>query len=300
MTAEQRAKAAEERKMRQAAEDLAPDLPTEDEDDEGTVSGEEPDLQAEIDQLRAQLSAMQGRVAPSQQQASEFRRLWESEQEARRLEHERASQLQSEIEELRSRLDATSVVENIEDSLPEELRDVLDAEALRAVATVANTVAKRAQPKVDVKALLNEELSRREEEKVNEYRTRYLTDPNKGLSNLHTLASRPEFQAWTQKEENDDFDVMVTSFLQAKTREQIDRYGKAVARRVEKFNASRSKNADRSTDPKASLAGRMRRTPQSLMGEEERQKILRTAKALARSRTPGDREKAQELLNSIS
>lgn len=265
----------------------------------GSGAGGDDDIDpviAERDQLRQQLAALQGRVAPAQQQSEEFRRLWQAEQQQREAERVRR---ESEIAELRRQLEERNTATAVEELLTEEERNMVDPAMLGIITKIADNIATRRAPKVDVRAETQAVLAEREAERVRDYRTRVLSDPSRGLSQLYTLVDNPAFQDWARNEENDDFDPLMTSLMNARSTEEIDRYAKAVAKRIAKFNGGKKQPANRSTDPKVSLGDRMRRAPQGRMTEEERNTKLAQARQLARSRNPQEREKAMQILNQL-
>lgn len=268
------------------------DQDDDDDDDEGQ------DLREQIEQLQQELRATQGRVAPSQRQAEEMRRLWDTERESRERDRAESQRL---IADMQSQLESRNIDQRLEDLISDDMRDSIDPEVLKAMIAVAKGAAEANRPNIDVDSVLDKKLKQRDADRVDQYRRRLLTDPKQGLSNLYVLADDPKFQAWTQQEENEGFDIMVNSLLNAKSTEEIDKYGKAISRRIERFKKSSKKSnaTKQSTDPKTSLESRMRRsTPRSLSNEEQHDAIKR-AKALSRSTSKADHVKAQEILNSL-
>lgn len=261
-------------------------------DDEIEAQSTTDERDDEIRQLKQQLAAMQGRVAPSQQQAEEYRRHFEEERRARDAER---SALQSQLNELRSQLEARNEQQALDELLTDEERDYLDPMQL----AVFQKIAKAAMPKLDVRAETAKLLEERESKLVAAYREEKLTDSRSELSKLYALSNDPEFIEWTNQDENDDFDPLVRSMLSATTERDIDRYAKAVSKRIAKFNESRNNQAaSRKTDAKTSLTRGMQRRPRNT-SDEEVKAVLAEASRLARSRDPADRKRAEELLNSV-
>lgn len=252
----------------------------------------------EIAQLRQQLSAAQGRVTPAQQQAEEHRRLYETERMARAREQQTMAE---QIAALQAQIEANEAATPVEDLLSQEERDMFDPAQLSTITKLADHIAKRRAPRVDVKAAALQVLAEREQAQVEAYRREVLNDPTRGLSALGILANDPSFQEWLTQEENDDFDPLVNSLLNARTEKEIDRYSKAVARRVAKYkNTSvKSPSASRTTDLKPSLSTAMQRKPRQV-NEAEIKSQLDEARRLARSRNPADRAKAQAILNKLN
>lgn len=266
--------------------------------DDTTETNSEPNpYEEEINRLRQQLAATQGRVAPEQQRAEEYRQMAEAEQRARQAE---ARQLQEEIAALREQLEEKQSEVNVVELLSDDERDMFDPVQLTAIAKIADELAKRRAPRIDARAEALAAIRERERQQIEDYRNRALTDPARGVSSLSILAHDPEFQAWLDKEENDDFDVLVNSMLQADTKEVIDRRVKAVAKRIAAFKqqGKTQKAAPRPTDPQQSLNSAMQRRPRRMSDEETNRKIAEASR-LARSRNAADRARAQQILDSI-
>lgn len=282
--------------------DLPDDDETEnpDDDDDDDDTGEPDDLTAAQDELAAlkhQMAALQGRLTPAQQQGDEYRRLYQEEQSTRTRERQ---QLEAKLQELTGKMEEMQTSSNLEDLLSEEERDLFDSDQLKAVAKIADTIAKRRIPNVDVRAATLQVLEERKAQEVKAYRDDYLTDTSRGLSDLSTLASTPKFQEWLNGEDNDDFDPLVNSFLSAKSEKEIDRLGKAIARRVAKFKESRGKPAaSRKPDATTSRTSKLQRRPQAPSNEEMKSQLAE-AKRLARSRNADDQKRAREILDSLN
>ena len=265
--------------------------------DNGNQHAVEDERDREIAALRQQLDAANGRAAPAQRQSEEFRRLYDEERRSR--EHDRM-ELNRQVAMLQEQLNARQVETSLDELLSPEEREVIDPMQLEIIKKVASAVVNTAAPKVDVQAETAKYLQKREAEKIQRYREDLLTDPRKGLTTLAALAEDPKFISWTSEEGNEDFDPLVRSMLTATTESEIDRYAKAVAKRVAKYNESRNTThtGTRSTDARTSLNRAMQRRPRQLSNDEMGDKLAQ-AKQLARSRNPADRKKAQDILNSI-
>lgn len=265
--------------------------------DDGNQHAVEDERDREIAALRQQLDAANGRAAPAQRQSEEFRRLYDEERRSR--EHDR-NELNRQVAMLQEQLNARQVETSLDELLSPEEREVIDPMQLEIIKKVASAVVNTAAPKVDVQAETAKYLQKREAEKIQRYREDLLTDPRKGLTTLAALAEDPKFISWTSEEGNEDFDPLVRSMLTATTESEIDRYAKAVAKRVAKYNESRNTThtGTRSTDARTSLNRAMQRRPRQLSNDEMGDKLAQ-AKQLARSRNPADRKKAQDILNSI-
>lgn len=269
-----------------------PNLNPDDDDDKGIKP---PIKSAREIELETQLAAMQGRVGPSQQQADEYRRLLDIEQTARRNENK---QRDEEIKALREDLEKRNTSINIEEILTEEERADLDPNMLKTVAKLADAIAQRRAPKVDTRAETLRILAERDAQNVVDYRQRVLTDPTRGLHQLGTLAYDPAFVAWSEDEDN-DVNSVVTSLLNAKSTEEVDRYARIVAKRIVKFKEHKAA-PPQPADTRPALGSHMRREAAPKLTEEQVNQKLAQAKQLARSSSPADQKKAKELLAEIS
>lgn len=189
----------------------------------------------------------------------------------------------------------------VEDLLTEDEREYFDPEQLKVMTKVADAIAKSRMPKTDVRNETLKVLQEREENQIQQYREEVLSDPQRGLADLSTLANDPSFQEWLTQEENDDFDPLVNSFLNARSTKEIDRLGRAIGRRVAKYKEGKRKPKNKKeADPGSpSAAGGLQRRPQE-PGKEEMNNKLAEAKRLSRSRKPEDQKKAKEILDSLT
>lgn len=285
---------------RAAKKGMLPALPTEEPADGYDGIDPEPEPRAtddadprdqEIEDLRQQLAAVSGRVAPSQQQAEEYRRLYDEERRARERERDALEQRIRDFEEERATAFDPAEV------LSEEELELYDPAQLELMAKIAQAAAKKSSARIDIRAETNKILAEREAQAVNSHREDWLTDPRKGLHRLSTLAHDPHFVDWTNREGNEDFDPLVRSLLAARTAAEVDRYAKAVAKRVAKYNEQRNGKTS-TTDANTSLHRGMQRRP-SRQSDGDIEAMLAQAKQLARSRNPADRKKAQDILNSL-
>lgn len=258
---------------------------------------EDEDLKAELEKLRQQYNALHGRLTPAQQQLEEYRRLYESERSGRETE---AARLQAELDELRQQLEERDNSFDPADFLSEEERDLFDEETINLVAKVAKAAAKAAAPKVDVRSEIEKAQQELAAQKINDYRTQIISDPSKGLHELQQLAHDPAFNDWLQQDGNEDFEPLVRSLFQAQTTREIDRLGKAVAKRIARYNGGAPEASPQSsqTDARTSLDRAAQRRPRTLSNKDMEQK-LHEAKQLARSRNPADRKRAEEIINSL-
>lgn len=253
------------------------------------------DFQAELTKLRQQYNALQGRLTPAQQQLEEYRRLYESERSGRETETEK---LRAELEALRAeveekKFDPISI-------LTEDERELFDDETINLVTKVATAAARAAAPQIDVRSEIERTQQELAAKKINDYRDRVINDPSKGLSSLHQLAHDPSFNAWLEQDGNEDVEPLIRSMVQAQTTREIDRLGKAVAKRIAQFNGGATEASTHSspTDARTSLERAAQRRPRPVSENEMAQK-LHEAKQLARSRNPADRKRAEEILNSL-
>jgi hypothetical protein len=267
-----------------------------DDRDDDTPDDDTPDDDnlSEIEQLRRDLAAISGRVAPVQRDADELRSRLTTEREARERE---VRERDEQISALRQQLESTAKPIALSDLLSEdELKDI-DPRLAELVMKMADGIAKQRAPKIDARAEALQVLDERERTRVTDHRQKVLTDPARGLHQLGTLAYDPKFIAWSNEDDN-DVESVVNSLLNAKSTEEIDRYAKIVAKRIAAFKES-LKSSRQTTDPKKSLADHMRRGAQPKLTSQEVNAKLAQAKNLARSHNPADRKKAQALLAEL-
>lgn len=283
------------------ADDDAPINLGSDADDDDDLLGDDPparggggNLEQELAELRRQLAALTGRVGPAQAQVEEYRGMLRAEQERRERER---NDLQAQIQALQEQLEErnASAPLDLESVLSEDERRDIDPLVLNAAVKIAEAMAKRTMPKVNVKAEALSVIQEREAQRVVQYRTKVLTDSTRGLHQLAQLAYDPEFIAWS-KEDDNDVDSVVTSLMSAQSTEEIDRYAKIVAKRI---NAFKNRKKATSTDARPSLGGYMRRGERPRLTESEIQDKINEAKQLARSRNPADRKRAEQILNDL-
>ena len=266
--------------------------------DGGNANTNEPDmtarLQEELAQVRRELAAANGRAAPSQQQAAEYQRLWAESEAARRREAELRDQ---QIAALQQQLDERNNAFDPAELLDEDERNAIEPELLNTVAKLADKIAQRRMPQVDVRAEVLRVQQERAIQEVNEHRQRALTDPGRGLHKLAEYAYDPQFIEWSNDEDN-DINSVVNSLLEAKSTGEVDRYAKMVAKRLAKF-AEHKAGGHQPTDTRGALGSHMRRAEKPRMTEAEVNSKLAEAKRLARSSSKADRDRAQQIINDI-
>lgn len=264
----------------------------EEEDRQG--GGGDGDLRTQVQQLQSQLAALQGRVAPAQRDADSFKQLWQTEKDARARE---AQQLQEQIDALQTQLSEREETVDITSFLTDDEKKDIDPVVLSAIEKIAKGIAKQTAPKpVNVRGETLAVLEEREKKAVNDHRSKVMNDPTRGLHQLAQLAYDPAFIAWS-KEEDNDVESVVTSLLNAKSTEEVDRYAKIVAKRITSFK-TRDKG-EPAPNARTSMGQHMRRGEKPQMTEAERSAKFNEAKNLSRSRNPADRQKAQQILNSL-
>lgn len=261
-------------------------------DDDDDDRGEDPAaLRARLAELERQLEAANGRAAPSQQQAQEFRDLWQA-SERSRLEAE--ARAKEQLDALQAQLDAARPAFDINTIISEEEREKFDSDTLSLIVKVAEGIAKAHVPKIDARAETLRVLADRDRENVENHRRRVLTDPTKGLHQLAQLSYDPEFQRWSQEDDN-DMESVVNSLLNAKSTEEVDRFAKIVAKRIARFK----ERTNKPTDARTSLEQGMRRKGKPRLTDAEVTAKMNEAKQLARSRNPADRARAQQLIDEL-
>ena len=257
----------------------------------GSDADDPAELRRQLAKLQADLAAANNRAAPEQQRAQEMRDLWQASERARIEAEQRAQQ---QIEALQAQLDAQRPAFDIRNVLSEEEISVFDESTLSAIVKISESIAKASVPKIDARSEALKVLEERDAAKVINYRNKVLNDPTRGLHQLSQLAHDPAFQAWSQEDDN-DMESVVTSLLNAKSTEEVDRFAKIVAKRITKFKERTSPP----TDTRTSLGNGMRRSGKPRMTEAEVNAKLKEATQLSRSRNPADREKAQRILNDL-
>lgn len=276
----------EERERRETEEDGG-----DADDDDGGVDA---DTKAEIEDLRRQLAALNGRVGPAQRNADEYQRLYTGERQERERE---TRELNARIEALNSQLEARETTIDPKELLSEDELADIDPKVIDVVMKLAQGIAKKMTPKVDPRSVTLEVLAERETRQVADYRTQVLTDPARGLHQLGTLAYDQKFIDWSQGEDN-DIDSVMQSLLNAKSTAEIDRYAKIVAKRIARFKEA-SKGGKEPTDPNRSLNRHMRRKSGERLTKAEADAKLARARTLMRSRNPADQAEAKKILDSL-
>lgn len=280
-------------------EPLSP--PPEDGGDEVEPEHEDPaaKYEQELQALRDQLSAANGRVGPTQAELEDYRRA-NADLRARLTEKE--ASYQQELNRLKAEMERTTPLTPA-DVLSEEEAADLDPSLLNAVMKLADAVAKKRIPQVDVRSETLKLLQEREHNKVQEYRNRVLTDPTRGLHQLAQLTQDQAFQRWSSEDDN-DMEGPVRMLLAADSTEEIDRYQRIIARRIERFKAAQKEQASRHNgspaDASTRLATGMRRNPDKPLTDAETEKKLNEARRLSRSASREDRRKAQAIIDSLS
>src|SRR5699024_6843877 len=220
--------------------------------------------QMEIEKTRQQIEALQGRVAPAQRQAEEFRTMYESaEQRAKREREQFESQINELREQLESNMDPTEF-------LSEDERMLFDDEQLNVMGKLVNETVKRRTPKIDVAAAARQALEEQAKQQVAQYREASLNDSRRSLGSLQILANDSTFVSWVN-ENDDSFDPLVRSFLAASSEREVDRYAKAIEKRIAKFNEHRnssSRSKGRKNDAKTSLDRAEQHRPSTLTDNE--------------------------------
>lgn len=259
--------------------------------DDGDDGMTREELIAELAKRERELEAANGRAAPTQRQADEYKEMWQTAERARQqADQDRAAEIQA----LREQLEANRPAFDPKSLLSSEEQERFDPETLAMVIKVAEGIAKAHTPTTDPRATTLQVLEEREKAKVLAYRNKVLTDPSRGLHQLAELSYDPAFQAWS-KEEDNDMESVVNSLLHAQSTEDVDRFAKIVSRRVIKFKERK----DKPTDVRTSLQSGMRRGGKAKLTAEESQAKLNEAKRLARSRNPADRAQARKLIDEI-
>lgn len=262
-------------------------------------SDDHDDLRQQVRALTQQLSAMQGRVAPAQQDLEDLRRVASTQRQ--QLDSERQS-YESQINELRAQLEKRQLEEiDPADFLSEDERADLDPQVLKALTKMAGGLVQRMTPKVDIRSETLRILQEQEQNRIKQHRQKVLTDSKYGLQKLSTLANDPRFLAWAQKDDN-EVDSAVNSLLSATSTEEIDRYARILQRKLTRYQEEQKDPASRRNNPASprnTLAAGMRRSAGKKLTDSEMQQKLQEARRLARSPKQSDRDAAQKILDSL-
>lgn len=258
-------------------------------------------LREQLETLQQQYNSVQGRIGPTQQelelQRTEARVLRQRLEQAERERQDEIARLKQELEERNNPLTIT-------DLLDEDELERYDPDTLDLMLKIADKVAQRRTPKIDVRAEALKALEEREEKEVQAYRNKVLLEPSRGLHNLGVLSKDPRFIDWAQSDDI-DLDSTLNSLLRSRTKEDVDRYAKIASRKIAQFNAQKksqagsSRRAPSSADPKVRLAAGMRRRSAERMSDAQRDEQLAEARRLSRSNNLKDRQKAQAILDSL-
>lgn len=250
--------------------------------------------QQELESLKRDMLAMQGRVAPSQRDAEMARGMW--------LESERQKQeLQAEIDRLKEQAAAAPAPTDIDVSTvlsEQELADI-DPIVLAAIKKVATAIAAQAAPpRIDVEAEVNKVRQKQDQEKVKNHRVVVLTDKNRNVSKLSGLMADAKFAEWYQTE-GEVLESVMSSLLNATSTEAVNRYAKAADREIERYldqNKPRELPLDTSTKQ---LSVHARREAPTKLSPAEIEAKSAEAKRLSRSRKPADQKRAGELFAEL-
>ena len=257
------------------------------------------DLRRQISALTSQMSALQGRLTPAQQDLEDLRRVATAQRQ--QLDTQRQT-YEEQINALQAQLDKRELDEiDPTEFLSEDERADIDPAVLKALGKMAGGLARRMAPKVDARGAALQVLQEQEQNRIKQYRNKVLTDPSRGLHRLGHLAQDQKFLAWTQKDDN-DVDSAVRSLLAADSTEEIDRYARILQRKLSRYQEEQKDPASRRNNPagaRPSLTTGMRRNPGKTLTDAEVKEKLKEANRLARSRNPADRAAAQKILDSI-
>lgn len=284
-------------------------LPDEDDDsnsDPDTNAGSsDAGVIAEMAKLRNQLKAAMGRIGPEQQRNAALEAALVAERqrnEAQMQEMQRAlDTANAQLEELRTK-DIS-----VEDLLTDEEKENIDPNLLGIIKKVSVALAKHVAPKTDVKGILEQEFAKREQQRVENYRNRILSNRNLPISKIQSLAQKDDFRAWV--ENNVDVKYGLSAFLNGKSTDDIDDAVSALNKRIGDYydQQKRSKNRQPAgTDAvTASLQNAMRREPHKgrQLQQQEFDLVNRRIKELSRSpygRSKAGQDELKQLLNSLS
>lgn len=270
-------------------------------DDPRRPQDDDDDVRQELARLRNQLAAMQGRVVPEQQKSAALENTLA--QERQRYENS-LREMQRMLDEANAKIEAQRMKDfSIEDLLSDEEREAVDPTMLEIMKKVTMEAAKRMAPKQDVESLIESSLSKRETQRINDYRNDLLDNPKSPVAQLTMLSQNDRFREWVK--DNVDVEYSISAFLGGRTTKEIDRAAAALGKRInDYFDQTRSKNSRiQKTDAvTASLQSAMRREPvnKETQSRQEFDEINRRIRQLSRTSGGRNSEEMKRLLSSLT
>lgn len=274
--------------------------------DDGPTDGGQSDraTAAEIAKLRNQLNAALGRIAPEQQRNAALESTLAQE---RQRNESKMQEMQRLLDEANAKIEEMQMKDfSVDDLLTEEEKESVDANMLEIIKKVSVAMAKHMAPKTDVKSVLEQELTKREQQRVNNYRNRILSGRNTPIANLSSLAQNDSFRAWV--EDNVDVKYGLSAFFNGQTTDEIDAAVSALNKRIgDYYDQQKRSKARQTTGTDAvttSLHNAMRRD--SNKGQQlykDFNRVNQRIKELSRSvygRSKAGKEELNRLLKSLS
>lgn len=254
-------------------------------------AGDLSSLHSRIKQLERERDAAIGRVAPMQKQSDIATRLWQESESQRKSEREA---LQAEMALLRNQERETERELDLSSVLSEEELNDIDPSVLSAAQKIARATLTAFNKPVDTRAEIMQALREQDMKKVEAHRKAVLTDPSKGLHKLSGMLEDPKFLAWYGQDET-ILDSVMSSLVGASTTESIDRYAKAAAKELQKYNAQ----ASNAPDPRTEVRSHMRRKDHQQLTQADFDSLTRDAKRLMRSPRAEDRKEAERIIQEL-
>lgn len=268
------------------------------------------DPQATIAELREQLrqeqharTAMQGRLAPTQQDLANMRQVLELRESESAEKDARLAELQAQLAQTQQADADTRMREAVLAAMSDEEREAYDDGFIDLVSRVALVAAKTATPATNVEAEVARALKQQEDERLQDYRAQVITDPESRLSTLNKISAEPRFVQWL--EERPELNYHLTGLVNARTRKDINKFAKAAERHLQDYyDHVEGEQPNRTTPavdptPAADLERAMNRRQNGPRTQEAEAKIIAQINELSRSRSRADRDKALELISQL-
>lgn len=260
-------------------------------------------LQEQLEAERHARAAIQGRLAPTQQDLDNMRQLLKQQQE-------RDAKQAAELEELRRQLSTqqqqdsqAAVRQAVLEAMSEEERAEYDEGFIDLVSRIGYAAAQRVAPQIDVQAEVASALKRQEDERLQEYRAQVITDPKSLVSKLQTISNDASFIAWL--EDNPDLNYHIDGLAFSRTTKDINKFAKSTERHLKAYfdHIAPGTKPTRTEDPTPTGGGDLERAmDRRHSGQRSPQDTARLQQQIAdlsRSRNPDDRAKALDLIQQL-
>lgn len=250
-------------------------------------------LRAEMDQLRQELAAAQGRSAPVQRDLETYRTLTVELQ--RNLDQQR-QQYEERLQSLQEQAAARDEEFDPAEVLSQEELDDFDPQVLKSMTKLADALARRRMPQINIEEEVRRLAEKQAQEELKVYREQVLI--SKDLSDIVHLKSDPKFLEWVEQDDN-EIESTVAMLLNATTKGAIDKYARILKGKINRFKQQSPSQGSTASDANTRLATGMRRKQNNNFDSADVEARLMQARRLARSQSAADRQKAQDILNAL-